>query len=132
MEIKAGSITLALVIITAAIMFFNTGAHGQLGPDAQVITQLKKAGSNLSKPHPIEFFFYFPSREGADRIAIQLTQRGYKTKVDRSKNGPDWLVLATKNMVPYEPELARLRREFTALVASERGEYDGWGTEVIK
>jgi hypothetical protein len=29
--------------------------------DQQVLDQLKKAGSDLSKPHNIEFFLYFPT-----------------------------------------------------------------------
>src|SRR5882672_8366400 len=33
--------------------------------DQQVLDQLKKAGSNLSKPHDIEFFLYFQTKESA-------------------------------------------------------------------
>jgi hypothetical protein len=35
-------------------------------------------------------------------------------------------------MVPDELELLILRKKFDALAATEQGEYDGWGTEVVK
>jgi hypothetical protein len=34
-------------------------------------------------------------------------------------------------MVPDELELLILRKKFDDLAATEQGEYDGWGTEVV-
>ena len=73
--------TIVVVILAAALSVFllqySRGARAQLDPDAKVIAQLKKAGSDLSKPHLIEFLFYFPSRESADRVASTLKSRGF-------------------------------------------------------
>jgi hypothetical protein len=35
-------------------------------------------------------------------------------------------------MIPTEPKLAELRETFTAMVAAEQGEYDGWVSKVVK
>jgi hypothetical protein len=120
------------VALAAGIAMWTRGAHAQTGPDAAVIAQLKKAGSNLSKPHAIEFYLYFPVREAADRVAEKIRAAGFAAKVDRAAKGPDWIVLATKTMVPTETALASIRRDFDAWASAEKGQYDGWGTPVVK
>src|SRR5204863_6747402 len=44
------------------------------GPDLdqQVLDQLKAAGSDLSKPHSIDFFLYFPSEDAAKQAAKDI------------------------------------------------------------
>lgn len=102
------------------------------GPDAFVIVQLERAGANLSRPHPVEFFLYFPERDGADRAAAKVAALGMEVKVDRAASGSLWLVFAVRNMVPAEREMARLRVALEAIAAAEKGEYDGWGAPVVK
>ena len=114
-------------------VFLSCAAQGQIGPDAQAIAQLKRAGSNLTKAHPIEFYLYFPTRESADRAAARIRAFGCGIKrLDRAASGPGWLVLATKTMVPTETELATLREAFGRLVKAEGGEYDGWEAQVVR
>lgn len=102
------------------------------GPDAWVIAQLERAGSNVGRAHDIEFFLYFPTREAADRAAVSVAALGMVVKVDRPASGNLWLVFATRQMVPAEKELARLRRALEAIAAAGQGEYDGWGAPVVK
>src|SRR3981189_1026855 len=98
--------------VAAIAAFFARGAQGQSSKDGQVIAQLKKFGSDLSRPHPIEFYLYMPTREGADRVVANVRALGCGIKkVDRAAAGPGWLVLATKTMVPLESELSELRRQ---------------------
>jgi hypothetical protein len=35
-------------------------------------------------------------------------------------------------MVPSEAELQKLRRMFNEIAAAQKGEYDGWGAEVVE
>ena len=49
--------------------------------DARVIDQLRKRGSDPFKPHDLDFFLAFPTREAADAVAAQLTTEGFKTDV---------------------------------------------------
>jgi len=100
--------------------------------DQQVLDQLKKAGSDMSKPHNIEFFLYFENQEAADRAAKEVEQDVENVKVQRAANDSAWLCFATKRMVPDHEELVRLRKRFNSIASESQGEYDGWGTEVVK
>lgn len=46
----------AVAAIVFAISFMRSATHADWTGDAQVVAQLRKAGSDLSKPHPVEFF----------------------------------------------------------------------------
>ena len=100
--------------------------------DESVLIQLKKAGSDLSKPHKIEFFLYFPSHSVAERAALRIREAGFQVEVRRAAKGNDWLCFATKMIVPELSALQQIRRDFSSLAASLKGEYDGWGTPIEK
>jgi len=131
-----GSTSLLLVVLGAVVLglfVWPRIANAQQDhPDAQVLAQLRKAGSDLSKPHPIEFFLYAPSKEAAQRLEAQVRALHFETKVQPAAQGSEWLVLATKSMVPRQADLVSVREKFTALAAAEKGQYDGWGTPVVK
>src|SRR5689334_7732191 len=130
-----GSTSLLVVVLGAVVLglfVWPRIANAQQDPDAQVLAQLRKAGSDLSKPHPIEFFLYAPSKEAAQKLELQVRALHFETKVQPAAQGSEWLVLATKSMVPKHADLVSIREKFTALTAVEKGEYDGWGTPVVK
>ena len=126
----ARSVLLVLTLLGGISSLFGLSQGTDL--DAAVLAQLRKAGSNLSKPHKIEFFLYFPSEAVANEAGARAKQAGFDVDVRRAAKGPDWLCFATKTMVPQLAALQRIRREFDALAASLGGEYDGWGTGVVK
>jgi len=95
--------------------------------DALVLLQLEKAGSDLTKPHAVEFFLYLPHEARAREAAKELEGRGYATKVDPATLGKDWLCLATRSLVPTMEALLEARTQFEALAVRLGGEYDGWG-----
>lgn len=126
-----------LLVIAAAIFIWVAylwmrAFRRRGGPDAFVIAQLERAGLNLARAHDIEFFLYFPTQEAAERASVKVAALGMVVKVDRAATGEQWLVFATRNMVPAEKEMARLRRAMEAIAAAEQGEYDGWGAPVTK
>ena len=130
-----GNISLLLVVLGAVVLGLFAWpriARAQQDPDAQVLAQLRKAGSDLSKAHPIEFFLYAPNKEAAERLESQVRALHFETKVQPAAQGSQWLVLATKSMVPKQADLVLVREKLTALAAAEKGEYDGWGTPVVK
>lgn len=100
--------------------------------DQLVLAQLRKSGSNLSKPHNIEFFLYFPTQSLAEKAGLNVRDAGFEVEVRKAGTGDSWLCFATKTMVPALPDLQRIRQNFTALAASVNGEYDGWGTQIEK
>lgn len=103
----------------------------QVSPDGQVLFQLKKAGSNLSKPYDIEFFLYFPTESIAEQAASKIRAAGFTAEVKPAAKGNDWLCFATRRMLPDIGALEQIRKDFTALTATLGGEYDGWGTPVV-
>ena len=129
---NSGLFVLLLGVIGVSLIAWPRIAKAQQDPDSQVIAQLRMAGSDLSKPHPIEFFLYVPTREAAERVGSRLRALNFEANVTPAAQGPEWLVLATKLMRPEKAELVRLRKVFGELVAAEKGQYDGWGTPVVK
>jgi hypothetical protein len=72
-------ITLVTAIVVAVLMLFSrfgrAGTQDEtaaVDKDAQVLAQLRAAGSNVEKPHQLEFFFYLPTQEKAAAIATVL------------------------------------------------------------
>lgn len=102
----------------------------QVSPDGQVLLQLKKVGSNLSKPHDVEFFLYFPAESIAEQAATRIRAAGFTVEVKPAAKGNDWLCFATRRMVPDIAALEQIRKDFTQLATALGGEYDGWGTGV--
>lgn len=100
--------------------------------DAALIEQLRKAGSNVAKPHTPEFFLYFPTEKAAREAARQLEVEGYSAKAQLGAgNDGQWLCLATTTLVPSPEALAIIRRRMEGLAASLDGEYDGWGSPIV-
>lgn len=100
--------------------------------DELVLVQLRKSGSNLSKPHKIEFFLYFPTQSVAEMASLKVRDAGFDVEVGRAAQGDTWLCFATKTMIPALQDLQKIRQDFVALAGSMNGEYDGWGTPVVK
>jgi regulator of RNase E activity RraB len=114
-------------------MGFNLfGFFKKRDPNKDVLAQLVKAGSNLSKPHNVEFFLYFPSQTAAEQAASNLRDDGFQVQVDTAAQGNDWLCLATKTMAPELSALRKISEDLENLAESLAGNYDGWGTEVEK
>jgi hypothetical protein len=132
MNMSITSLIAIILVVGGIFLYSRIGSSAELSPDGQVIQQLKKAGSNIRKPHDIEFFFYFPTLEAAERIAAALKIEGFNAKVQHAAKGNDFVVSATKSIVPTEAGLVALRQKFNAMSAVEKGDYDGWGSPVVK
>ncbi len=76
---------------------------------------------------------YFPSEASALSVAEKLNAQGFKAMVKPAvSGGMPWHILATRTMIPEVQELERVRGLLTPLCESEHGEYDGWGTPIVK
>lgn len=123
---------LVLLIVIAAVVLFVRRATPRKASDAQVIEQLTKGGSNLTRPHNIEFRFYFPSRELAERVTTTLRADGFQVSVEEVAQGNQYIVRAARAMVPLLSDLQSLRSRFDELATREGGIYDGWTAGVVK
>lgn len=103
-------------------------------PDEMVIAQLKKAGSDLSKPHHVDFFLYFSSEVAANNVkGIILKQYpDDKIRVDRSPTDEKFCCQIERVMVPTLEAMQEARVYFDDLSSRFGGNYDGWGTPVVK
>jgi hypothetical protein len=100
--------------------------------DQQFLNQLREAGSDLSKPHPLEFYLYFPAEEAAHRAAERIADDGFSVEVKKAAQGSAWMCYVTKRMAPKRAEITAIGKRFRSLAREFGGEYDGWATEVVK
>ena len=101
-------------------------------PDRMRIDKLVKAGSDVSKSHHIDFYLRFPTQQAAEKAETKLISLAFATSVERTKAGSEWLVVASKVMLPVEPDLSGLRDKLNYIAAADHGVYEGWETKVVK
>ena len=97
-----------------------------------VIAQLRAAGSDLERPHVLEFHSYFPTRADADRAAKVLAGRGYRTEVDGPDDDGEWQLLAMRESLVTEAKVDALEVEVAQAAKQASGYYDGWGAAVVE
>jgi hypothetical protein len=124
----AGFMALA-ALVAMATLASCAGARPQRDPDSQIIAHLRKAGSNLAKPHHILFFLKVPPGEGASRLVSKLRELNFDANVDRFATDTLLLVVATKSLSPSDTDFVSLRKQLSALALEEKGEYEGWVAE---
>lgn len=100
--------------------------------DQQVLGSLRRAGSDLSLPHPIHHYLYFPKEAAARRAAKALRAEGYDVRVRLGADEVNWLVLASRAAVPEPEAVAATTSWMENLAALLGGEYDGWEAEVVR
>jgi hypothetical protein len=101
--------------------------------DARLIDQLRKRGSDPFKPHDLDFFLAFPTREAADAVAAQLTTEGFRTDViDTPDSGELRFSLhAQKSLHLTVPDMQDLSRRLTDMAIAKGGRYDGWSAKQV-
>ena len=134
MRIKRMNMIFVVVVALAMIgaVLYHQTSTAQDSADGAVLDQLRAAGSDLSKPHRLEFYLYVPSEEAASRVASALSREGFQVDVPTAAIGPGWLALASKTLVPSSQALTRIRQLLSKLASVEGGEYDGWEAQVTR
>lgn len=101
--------------------------------DARLIDQLRKRGSDPFKPHDLDFFLAFPTREAADAVAAQMTTEGFKTDVvDTPDSGElHYSLHAQKSLHLTVPDMQDLSRRLTDMAIAKGGRYDGWSAKQV-
>jgi hypothetical protein len=106
--------------------------------DRAVLDQLRKAGSDLSRPTDVTYYLYVPAERDARTAAALLQRRGFKTDVEPPLRNSseaasnDWGVIALKMEVPSLETLRTTRMLFLSLAKKYDGIYDGWEASVVK
>ena len=102
----------------------------EVAQDNEALDQLRSTGSNLTKPHHIEFYLYLPSNAAAEAAEAVLRPMGYSVTIRVGENDINWVCLASRTMLPTIEGLTDARNVFTGLALKYRGAYGGWDTAV--
>jgi len=100
--------------------------------DRAVLEQLRAAGSDLSKPHQIDFYLYFTTEEAAQKAAEKLEAEGYEGEMRMAPDLTRWMCMVREQMVPEASKIGASKRRLAKLAQEYGGEYDGWETKLEK
>lgn len=104
--------------------------------DLDTINALKKAGSDLSKPHNLEHHFVVENLQIAMDISNVLKNDGYEisdTIEGKNDNGNVYYYFDIVKPFIMKPEHVFKESEKMAVIAKKYGIlYDGWGTTVVR
>ena len=104
-------------------------------PDAMVMVQLAKIGSDLRKTHAPEFAFEAENSAIALAIANELAGLNFDVEVqppEAEDENPNYWVIAKRAMILELAVLRALSAQFEVLAGKHRASYDGWGAEIIE
>ena len=119
------------ILILGLVLITGCGLLDSTNFDQATLNALQEAGSDLSKVHPFDFYFYHNEQLGAQQLCAELRDSGFQVTVRAGAIEGEWLCLATLNMVPSIDRLTELNSDFNGLIDQYGGEYDGWETIVI-
>ncbi len=109
----------------------SSTTHSLSAADGEVLEQLRRAGSNLALPHPINHYLYFPTEQAAQSAAATLKAEGYDVEVKLGADDTNWLVLASHVIVPKPSALSVVINRMERLASSLGGDFDGWEAKVM-
>jgi len=131
------SFALAVVIVVATMACapredkdVSRANAEEIAEDSEALNQLRSAGSNLAKPHSVEFYLYVPSEAAAEAAAAAIRPMGYTVTVSAGENAANWLCVASRTMLPTIEEITVARSLFKGLALKYQGAYGGWNTAI--
>lgn len=100
--------------------------------DRHILKLLKKRGSNLKKPHAIEYYVYFKTRTSARKARPLLRKKGFHVELLTDSSAKRWICLSVKEMLPRYEAIQRMKKSLDRFAKTLDGWCDGWGTQVEK
>ena len=129
--LRSNSLAMLLVIMIVAVVTSGCGMLHSGASDLATLDALEEAGSDLSKIHPFDFYFYHDLQLGAQQLCAALKDLGFTVTVRSGVIEGEWLCLASQSMIPSIDRLDKLNSVFSDLTDQFGGEYDGWETIVV-
>ncbi len=120
-----------ILFVIGVLLITSCGLLNMADSDEAALESLRDAGSDFSKIHPFDFYFYHAEKLGAQKLCAKLRDMGFEVTVREGAVAGEYLCLASRSFVPSIEELERLQNQFDDLIDQYGGEYDGWETIVI-
>ncbi|WP_010586101.1 DUF695 domain-containing protein [Schlesneria paludicola] len=102
----------------------------------QVISQLQQAGDSLTEPRPVDHYANFRTAEDRDAFIAAAAAEGYESvsRPDRTDDEGEFpFSVGLLRVDPVDPEtIDRITFELFDLARQHTGEYEGWGSKVVK
>ena len=131
------SFALAVLLVAAMVACasredkdVNRSNAAEIAEDNEALSQLRAAGSNLAKPHKVEFYLYVPSEAAAEAAAAAIRPLGYTVAVSAGEDETNWLCLSSRTMLPTIEEITVARSLFKGMALKYQGAYGGWNTAI--
>jgi regulator of RNase E activity RraB len=100
--------------------------------DRHILRLLKKRGSNLNKPHAVEFYVYFKTKTSALKARSLIRKKDFHVELLTDSSGKRWICLSIREMIPRYPAIQTMKKKLSSLAKPFGGHCDGWGTQVEK
>jgi hypothetical protein len=94
-----------------------------------VRVHLAEQGSDLTLPHSLDLYLYYPSEAAAHEVAALFLDSPMKTDVTESDH--HWLCLVQCRLVPSPDELAVIAELMRQIHEKFGGDFDGWHAEIV-
>lgn len=122
-----------ILLVFLALRNASPRAALDMSPDLDVIALLQKAGSDLRRPHAIDFRLRFPSEASAHAASEQLRADGDVIAVHLAADGGTaWTLQIQRTLIPAIDVLEAIRLRFEDTAKPLGGSYDGWGADVVR
>src|SRR5687767_1013434 len=92
----------------------------------EVLDQLERMGSDVTRPHGFDFYLYLPTASAAADAAEKVRERDFAAEVTQGTKPGTWLCKATKSITPAVAPLEDIGTFFTQIADALNGEFDGW------
>ena len=121
-------VAVTIVALVAALAYINWTQRRSLRwpSDDDCLRIMQQEGVDLSRPHMLEFWLNFPSREAASSASPEAVAAGFEARVFGGGPGsPTPGLVATKLLLPTKAELSAVRTRLTELAGKYGGNYMG-------
>lgn len=98
--------------------------------DRHILKLLKKRGSNLNKPHAIEYYVYFKTKSSAVKARARIRKKGFHVELLTDSSAKRWVCLSIREMLPRYQAIQTVKTKLNTLAKPFGGHCDGWGTQV--
>lgn len=123
-------VRLAAVLFVLLCLSYSFGLYQSADPDQSQIDQMSKASVDMSKPQEIAFTLHFSNAHDEAKACVSIYEKKFDVESDRPEKADEkWTCIARKTMVPELKVLQKIRQDFGAIAAKNKGSYDGWTIE---